>query len=162
MAYRQNNQSLTRSLILWTFVIFASLTAANALYVVTLAGVWSDQSSQRQLASDSHPPAQTVPLKVKDEPITIDCQFKQRIKPRKTLYANTRIVLKNCERARSIINLANNSYADLFFISKNNWTTDFIVLNHGLNSIEIEWGANKQTIEINREKPTAPEGSKDL
>lgn len=154
----KNERKAVWHLFFWSLLLFGGLTAINAVIMVNSIGPNILQPIQRNIASVTTP--KTLLPKPDNAPrIEIDCTQSKTQHSQRTTALSFRIQLENCTNVAEVINESNHNEGHLFEMSKNQWTTDFISLDKGLNKIKINLGKSTQVIEITRKELKKPSSS---
>ncbi len=162
MANPENSESRAYlRLVLGTFSFIGVLTALNAVIIMNSVGSNIFKPLQRNIASVSVSQPQ-IRRAVPAPTVKIDCRERPSKIHLTTLATNTRFVFSHCPSVGRLLNKANNNQGDIFPLKNKIWTSDFIALAPGKNSIIAPLGKTSQVIEITREKPKPPPSNKAL
>jgi hypothetical protein len=133
-----------------TLTILGLLTAVNVLMIMNSLGTNIFKPITRNIAAVTTV-EELPPVKVASPIIEINCLKKLDTVKVVTKASSARVFFKNCQSIGRLINETNRNQGDVFPLKKNQWTSDFINLKEGKNSIKAPIGDNTQTIEITRE-----------
>jgi hypothetical protein len=147
----QNEGKAFLRIVFTTVFILTFMTGLNFLFIFNSMGANPFAPIERTIASIPEIKTNTKE-KITTPVIEVNCQVPVDNLAINTKSYSVRIVFKNCPTVTSLINQSNNNESDLFPVDKNSWTTDFIVLKSGQNSLLAQWEKSKQMIEIYREK----------
>ena len=150
-----NEKRVISQLVLKIFCFLGGLALLNAFIMVETVGHRAFKPLGREVASLSKPPKEEI---IGDTLlIPINCELSPQPLSLQTKASMVRLLFENCPRVGRPLNPQNQSQGDLFQLSKNQWTSDFIFLSEGQNRLEMKLGKNKQIIEINRENKKSPQ-----
>lgn len=137
-------------LVMGTFGVLGLLTAINVLMIMNSLGTNIFKPITRNIAAVAAV-EEVIVEEVASPIIEINCRKKLDTVKIITKATSARVFFKNCKEIGRLINESNKNEGDIFPLKKNQWTSDFISLNEGKNSIKAPIGDKTQTIEITRE-----------
>lgn len=138
---------------MWTVSIIVVLTLFNFLFVLHTVGPGLHASFSRNIASV--PKAELTAEDFKTPVVHVNCDDRKNYKQIVTKAPTARIKIIGCGDIESITNRTNKNQADLFPLSKKEWTSDFIFLSPGVNQLAVQRAGEDYLIEITREKDQA-------
>lgn len=159
-AIKSEKKAVTQ-LILKTFVFLGLLTCVNAVFIVNAVGLDVFEPLKRNLASVQPDRVQPQLEGVFSPKVRVDCRSKT-IPEVRTKASSARIIFENCGTLSDIINKTNGNQGDLFAINNQSSTTDFILLNDGMNQIHFATIEGPEVLVIHRENLQNPESTKAL
>lgn len=143
----------------WSFGLIVLITGANAFLILNSFRKVEGPKVSRNVASLQS----QILLKGPEVPVMHwDCQQNKQSAQMTTQSPSARIHIQNCPKIKSLKNKSNQGLAHLFPLENGSWTSDFIQLNEGSNSIQIDWDESQQVLEITRETNPSLTANKEL
>ena len=138
-------------LVLTTLWIISAIAFLNFLIIMNSLGTDIFKPIQRNIAAVTSQGPIMKKIEIVSPIIEINCRNDLKTKTRNTRAHSARVVFKNCKEVGRLINQSNDNQGDVFPLKKHSWTSDYISLKPGLNTITAPLGEKTQTIEITRE-----------
>ena len=143
----------------WSLGLILLIASVNTLLIFNSFRMVESRKETRQVASLQA----KVPLKGTKAPVMHwDCQKSKQQTRMTTQSLSARVQIQNCPKIKVLKNKSNQGLAHLFPLESGSWTSDFIQLKEGSNSLLIDWGERQQVLEITREMPASLTANKEL
>ncbi len=143
----------------WSTGLILLITGANAFLIMNSFRKIEGPTETRNIASLQ---SQTLLIGPEVPVLHLDCQQNKPSIHITTQSSSARIHIQNCPKVKALKNKSNQGLAHLFPLDNGGWTSDFIQLNEGPNSIQVDWEDGQQLLEITRKKDPSLTANKEL